>query len=163
MARLPDSIETAIHLRQDNKGKQALAMLQRLLKKQPNDARLNYQAAWTCDSLGQEREAMPYYETALELGLQGEDLRGALLGLGSTYRTLGEYDKSALTFKAGIEFFPEAHEFRVFLAMACYNLGQHHEAMTLLLRTVAETSNDAEVTRFKKAILFYSDKLDQIW
>ena len=161
--RLKDSIETAIQLRKADKGKQALAMLQRLLKKQPNDAHLNYQIAWSCDSEGQDRQAVPYYEAALELGLAGEDLRGALLGLGSTYRTLGEYEKSALTFKAGIEFFPDAREFQVFLAMACYNLGQHHEAMTLLLRTVAETSNDEGILSFKKAILFYSDKLDQTW
>ena len=161
--RLKDSIASAIQLRKDDKGQQAFAMLQRLLKKQPNDARLNYQIAWTCDSASQERQAVPYYEAALELGLAGEDLRGALLGLGSTYRTLGEYEKSAMTLKAGIEFFPEAREFQVFLAMACYNLGQHNEAMTLLLRTVAETSNDEGVQPFKEAILFYSDKLDQTW
>jgi tetratricopeptide (TPR) repeat protein len=161
--RHKDSLENAIQLRQQNKGKQALAMLQRLLKKQPDDAQLHYHAAWACDSMGEERAAVPYYEAALELGLQGEDLRGALLGLGSTYRTLGEYQKSAMTFRAGVEFFPEAREFPVFLAMACYNLGQHHEAMTLLLRALAETSGDEGVARFKRAILFYADKLDQTW
>jgi tetratricopeptide (TPR) repeat protein len=163
MARVTDSLETAIQLRQKNKGKQALAMLRRLLKKQPNDAHLNYHAAWCCDGLGDERAAVPYYETALELGLEGEALRGALLGLGSTYRTLGDYQKSAMTFRAGIEFFPEAREFQAFLAMACYNLGQHHEAMTLLLRALAETSDDEGIQRFKRALLFYSDKLDQVW
>ena len=161
--RTKDSVETAIQLRKDGKGKQALTVLQRLLKKQPDDAHLHYQAAWTCDGLGRKREAVPHYEAALELGLQDEDLRGALLGLGSTYRALGEYEKSAMTLKAGIEFFPEAREFAVFLAMACYNLGQHYEAMTLLLRTVAETSNDAGVMPFKEAILFYADKLEQTW
>ena len=160
---MKDTLENAVQLRTDGKAETALKMLQRLLKKRPDDALLNYHAAWTCDTLGREREAVPYYELALEIGLEGEDLRGALLGLGSTYRTLGEYEKAMMTCKAGIEFFPEAREFQVFLAMALYNLGKTDEAMPLLLRNLAETSTDAGIQRFQRAILFYSDKLDETW
>ena len=163
MPRLPDSLPNAITLRQSDKGEQALKMLQRLLKKQPEDAQLHYHMAWTYDSLGREREALPYYEQALVLGLANADLRGALLGLGSTYRTLGEYDKAITTFKVGIEFFPKAREFQVFLAMGLYNIGQHSSAMELVLRNLAETSRDSGIAGFKGAILFYADKLDQIW
>ncbi len=163
MPKLPDSLPGAIDLREAGKEAQALKMLQRLLKKHPDDAQLHFQAAWCCDSLGREREAVPYYEQALVLGLKGKDLRGALLGLGSTYRTLGEYDKAIATFRTGLEFFPTAREFNVFLAMALYNTQQHHEAMQHLLRAVAETSNDPDVQSYRQAILFYSEHLDETW
>jgi len=163
MPKLPDTIENAVQLRGNDKAGMALKMLRRLLKKQPDNAVLNYQTAWTCDTLGLEREAVPYYEQALVLGLDGEDLRGALLGLGSTYRALGEYDKAVATCEAGLEFFPDGREFQVFLALALYNLGKPDQAMTLLLRNLAETSNDAGIVRYRQAILFYSDKLDETW
>ncbi len=110
MPRLPDSLPNAISLRKAGKSEQALKMLQRLLKKDPDNAQMHFQAAWTCDGLGREREAVPYYERALVLGLDDndEDLRGALLGLGSTYRTLGEYDKAIVTCRTGLELFPTA-------------------------------------------------------
>jgi len=157
MPKLPDTIENAAQLRDNGKAETALKMLRRLLKKQPDSAVLNYQTAWTCDKLGLEREAVPYYEQALVLGLDGEDLRGALLGLGSTYRVLGEYDKAVATCEAGLEFFPDAREFQVFLALALYNLGKPDQAMTLLLRNLAETSNDAGIVRYRQAILFYAE------
>ncbi|TCP68322.1 tetratricopeptide repeat protein [Baia soyae] len=56
---------------------------------------LDYVSAWSHDVLCLESEAIPYYERAIELGLSKEDdLEGALLGLGSTYRVLGQYEKS---------------------------------------------------------------------
>lgn len=46
-----------------------------------------YQCGCDHDNLGKEREAIPFYLQALELGILGEERQGALLGLGSTYRT----------------------------------------------------------------------------
>jgi hypothetical protein len=51
----------------------------------------------------------------------------------------------------------------VFLAMALHNTGAHAQAFERLLRALAETSADASIQRYKRAILFYSDKLDQTW
>lgn len=52
---------------------------------------------------------------------------------------------------------------QVFYAMTLYNLRCHEQAMELLLKCIAETSIDAEITRYKEAIHFYADKLDEIW
>ena len=38
----------------------------------PDDAEINYQAAWVHDSLGREREAVPFYRRAIEQGLSGK-------------------------------------------------------------------------------------------
>jgi tetratricopeptide (TPR) repeat protein len=91
----------------------------------------------------------------------GEDLQGALLGLGSTYRTLGEYEKAESTLRLGLDKFPDAKEFIVFLAMTLYNLKQHHEAMSALLRLIAD---DVEgVKPYQRAIRLYADDLDKTW
>ena len=122
-------LEEAIQLREAGKLEQARVLLLDLVAAHPDNPTINYQCAWSHDALGLEREAVPFYERAIALGLRGEDLAGALLGLGSTYRCLGEY----------------------------------HKAIERLLRALAETSTDESIQRYKRAILFYSDKLDQTW
>lgn len=153
----------AIQLREEGHLIDSNELLIRLAKEQANDPIINYQCAWSFDVLGKEREAIPYYEKAISLGLEGEDLEGALLGLGSTYRTLGEYEKSKCTFLKGIELFPNNHAIRVFYAMTLYNLKDHNQAMEILLKSIGETSNDPQLVTYKRAIKFYSDKLDQVW
>jgi tetratricopeptide (TPR) repeat protein len=87
------SLEEAIKLRTSDRPKEAISILKELLKATPNDPEINYQMAWTCDFMGRESEAVPYYENAIANGLK-VDRSGAMLGLGSTYRCLGEYNKS---------------------------------------------------------------------
>ena len=48
----------------------------------------------------------------------------------------------------------------MFLSISLYNLGEHREAMELLLRTLAETSSDPRVRYYRRDITFYSGKLD---
>lgn len=156
-------LDAAILHRKNGDFDAAHAILTRLLADAPDDPILNYHMAWLCDSQGKESDAVPYYERAIRSGLSGEDLRGAMLGLGSTYRCLGEYEKSVNLLREGMNRFPDAREFPTFLAMALYNTGQHHEAMGLLLRTLAETTSDDMLKQFSGAILFYHDKLDETW
>lgn len=123
----------------------------------------SYQTAWSFDLLGEEADAAPYYERAISLGLPDKELEGALLGLGSTYRTLGEYQKARYTLEKGMERFPDNRAMSVFYSMVLYNLGSHGEAMGLLLESLAETSSDEGIHQYRKAILFYADKLDTVW
>ena len=153
----------AISLREAGKLEQARTLLLDLVASHPDDPTVYYQCAWAHDALGLEREAVPYYERAIALGLRGDELAGALLGLGSTYRCLGEYHKAIETLRTGAAQFPGQRSFEVFLAMALYNIGAHAEAMEQLLCALAETSADQSLQRYRRAILFYSDKLDQTW
>lgn len=118
--------------------------------------------AWSFDVLEQEAEAIKYYEKAIELGLPDEDLKEAYLGLGSTYRTIGEYEKSKKVFENAIDRFDD-HSLKVFYAMTLYNLEAHGESMEILLKLLAETSSDKSINSYQKAIMFYSDKLDQLF
>jgi tetratricopeptide (TPR) repeat protein len=163
MNTLQEKLASAIKLRESEKYEQACQLLLELHAKIPNDPQVNYQCAWIHDLLGLEQEAIPFYEKAIQTGLGGADLKSALLGMGSTYRCIGEYHKSIDTLQHALTLFPNSHEFKVFLAMAYYNIGEHSKAMELLLNSLADTSKDEGILRYQRAIRFYSDKLNQTW
>ncbi|MFI5356889.1 MAG: tetratricopeptide repeat protein [Opitutales bacterium] len=125
----------------------------------PNVAEINYQLAWTCDALGRAAEAVPIYEKAIALGLPPHELSGALLGLGSTLRSLGRHDRAAEVLESGRAQFPGHREFDVFLALALHDLGRHAEAMQLLLSVIADTADDPGLTAYQRAIRHHAENL----
>ncbi|MEK6555339.1 MAG: tetratricopeptide repeat protein [Bdellovibrionota bacterium] len=139
----------------------AMQILTAELSQRPNDGVVHYQIAWTHDALGKEFDAAPAYETAIALGLTGEDLEGAYLGLGSTYRCLGDYKNSERVLKKAISLFPENGALKVFFALAQYNLQNYSAAVELLLKELVRTSDDKNIKTYSRALLFYSDKLKQ--
>ncbi|QKV96433.1 tetratricopeptide repeat protein [Streptomyces sp. NA02950] len=152
----------AVRLREQGHPDQARQRLVALSAAYPEDTGIAYQTAWVHDLLGLEAEAVPFYERSLGApGLSAEDRRGALLGLGSTYRTLGRYTEAVDTLRGAAEEFPDDGAFRVFLAMALYNTGHHHEAMGLLLTLLATTSDDPSVRSYRRAIAHYARDLDE--
>ncbi len=156
-------LENAIALRNDGKGEDALVLIKALLSDGPEDPILNFQMAWTCDYLGKESEAAPYYEKAIAGGLTGEDLRGAFLGLGSTYRCLGRYEESIKVFDKAIVVLPDDRALQAFRALTLYNLGRYSESVELLLSQLIETTADENIKKYASAFRFYADKLDQTW
>ena len=157
------NLEAAIRLRNAGCLQESNAMLKSLAQEYPADPTLQYQCAWSFDVLGQEKDAIPYYEKAIALGLSGEDLKGAYLGLGSTYRTIGAYAKSKEAFQNALGVFPQDNALKTFYALTLYNLGEHAAAMELLLTIIAETSSDPNVAEYRKAIAFYSGDLVRVW
>ncbi len=55
------------------------------------------------------------------------------IGLGSTYRCIGEYDKAITVLETGLQQFPDNDVMKVFLSLAKYNVNDHESAMKLLL------------------------------
>jgi tetratricopeptide (TPR) repeat protein len=150
-------------LRSAGQHEEARQQLVQLATQFPHDAALQYEAACVNDFLGREREAVPFYLMAIQNGLAGKSLRGAYLGLGSTYRTLGQYAESKQTLLEGLRHFPEATEMRVFLAMALYNLAEYHEAVASLLCVIADTTSDSETKSYERAIRLYAEDLNRRW
>jgi len=163
MSTLQQKFSAAIQLRESQKHQKARDLLLALHAEFPDNPQVNYQCAWIHDVLGLEHEALPFYEKAVQQGLSGEDLQGALLGMGSTYRCIGKYQKARDLFEHALEQFPSNYEYKVFLAMTYYNLGEHEKAMELLLNSLADTSKDEGILRYQRAIRFYSDKLNETW
>ena len=138
-------------------------MLLGLLEEHPEDARSNYLMASLCDQRGQKRRAVPFYRRALAHfeGLSEEDLASAYLGLGSTYRVLGEYEASLKTLQEGKERFPNDRALNTFLALTLYNLGEHRDATSILLKNLIETTGDPGIRNYVRALAYYADHLDE--
>ncbi|MEU1117922.1 MULTISPECIES: tetratricopeptide repeat protein [unclassified Streptomyces] len=151
----------AVRLREAGRREEAKERLVALSGAFPDDAEVAYQTAWVHDTLGLEAEAVPHYERALnQPGLSTTDRRGALLGLGSTYRILGRYEEAVATLGGAAAEFPEDGALRTFLAMSLYNVGRTHDAMEMLLTLLAATSSDPEITGYRPAIEEYAKDLD---
>lgn len=157
------NLSDAINLRENGKHNESNQILLELVEVHAEDPAVNYQCAWSYDLLGEEEKAVPFYKKAIELGLSDKDFEGALLGLGSTYRTLGKYQDSKNILLQGVERFPTNQAMKTFLAMTLYNLKEHEAAMELLLKCLVESSMDQDIQAYNKAIAFYSDKLDETW
>ncbi len=160
---MEDSLGNAIVLREQGDLRGANEMLLRLVEVSTDDPLLNYHCAWSCDALGLEREAVHYYVRAMHLGLPDEEMQGAILGLGSTYRALGMYQDARDILEHGIETFPDNKALMVFFAMTLYNLRLYDKAMEHTLLVLAETSTDHRIERYRRAIEFYASRLDEKW
>ena len=172
-----DRLAEAIQLREMGRAKQDQAMLQEarrllleLVAVYPGEAEITYQTAIVHDNLGLGREAIPFYAQAIEQGLSGPDTatklmqrERAFLGLGSTYRVLGEYQKAEETLHRGLAEFPQSRALQVFLAMALYNTQKHKEAMEMVLTNLLETTSDETLQYYKRGLLYYASHLDETW
>src|SRR5829696_6141103 len=134
-----------------------------LLEEHPQDARANYLMASLCDQTDQERRAVPFYRRAIvgAEDLPEEDAAGAYLGLGSTHRALGEHEESRRVLLEGLERFPDDRALSTFLALTLYNLGEHREAVSTLLKNLVETTGDPSIRLYGRALAFYADHLDE--
>ena len=158
-----ERIEEAARLMAGGEQDRAERVLLGALEERPDDARANYLMASACDQRGQERKAVPFYQHALAAPeeLSEEDLAGAYLGLGSTYRVLGEYEASRRVLREGLERFPADRALSTFLALTLYNLGEHREATSTLLENLVETTGDPGIQLYRRALALYADRLDE--
>ena len=155
--------ERILDLRRAGAHEEARLLATELTARLPDDGELRYEAARVHDFLGREAEAVPHYLAALAGTLAPEHLRSAYLGLGSTYRTLGQYEAAEKTLREGLTHFAEAAEHQIFLAMVLHNLGRHKAAVELLLAVIARSSADAHVQAYREPILFYAKDIDKSW
>jgi tetratricopeptide (TPR) repeat protein len=163
-----DRLTEAIELRESGRANQDPAILEQartilleLSAAHPDDGEITFQLGICHDNMGRSPEAVPYYVKALEQGLSGASLERCLLGLGSTYRSMGEYQKAEETLRRGVREFPENRALQIFLAMALYNTQKHAEAIELVLTNLIETTTDEKLQYFKRPISYYASHLDE--
>jgi tetratricopeptide (TPR) repeat protein len=156
-------LAAAIKAYEQRELEKARALLLDLRREFRDDATIAVYTAWTHDSLGLEEEAVAHYEAAIALGLSGEKLRGAYLGLGSTLRALGHDEDSERIFRRGLERFPGDRALRAFRALLAYNRGRPREAVESLVKLLLETTGDARILRYRRALAAYAEDLDRSW
>ncbi|MDQ5979044.1 MAG: hypothetical protein QG602_2018 [Verrucomicrobiota bacterium] len=154
-----EELDAIVGARAHGQAAAILPRLQQLDARHPNVAEINYQLAWTCDVLGREVAALPYYERAVALGLPKNELAGALLGLGSTLRHLGQFERSAAVLRSAQLQFPENREFDAFLALTLHAEGKPGEALRLALETLCDTSEDPGIRAYQRALRHATSRL----
>jgi ribosomal protein S18 acetylase RimI-like enzyme len=95
-----------------------------------------YEQACACDRRGDEADAIPLYERALELGLEKDLERGALLGLGSSLRNVGRLADSVAVLRTATAKYPEDNALWAFLALSLCSAQRDREAALCLLDLV---------------------------
>ena len=156
-------LDLAINLRKSGKLRESNELLVKLANAYPEDATINYHCACGLDALGLDADAIHYYENAIYGKLSKDDLQEAIINLGNNYRDLGRYVKARQVFEYGLNMFPRNNVIKVFYAMTLYNLKEYEKSTEILLKVLAETSNDINIIKYKKVLQFYSDKLDMRW
>jgi tetratricopeptide (TPR) repeat protein len=154
-----EELDAIVGARAHGQSREILPRLKKLDERHPNVAEINFQLAWTCDVLDRAADALPYYEKAIALGLPPNELSGALIGLGSTLRTLGQLDRSAEVLRSAKLQFPDNPEFDAFLALTLHAQGKHADALRLALETLCATSEDPGLTAYQRAIRHAASKL----
>lgn len=158
---MEEAIQRAIALRNASQHTEALTILLDLNNVNPDNAKVNYELASTFGAEGVRDEAIGFYEHAIACGLESDELRSAFINLGNIYCSVGRFGDAARILQRGAAIFPDAPEFDIFLAVARYHLGDHQEAMRLLLNHIAEYSAETSTQSHKRAILFGAEHLDQ--
>lgn len=158
---MPTSLSLS-QLKTQGRYQEATALALRQLAAEPEAAMLHFQLACLYDVQGLEQQAIPCYLAALARDLPPAQRREAWLGLGSTYRALGEYPASLRAFDDGLTEFPQANELMLFRAMALYNLDENKRAVANLLLLLADTSSDPDIRGYQRAIRHYAADLNLI-
>lgn len=130
------------------------AEMERLLAERPTDdpvALFERGAAW--DSTGHSDRAVPLYRQALDLGLQGERRRQAVIQMASSLRNLGRAAESValLTAERGVESTNLDDAVSVFLALALTDVGREREAVSIAL-----TALSRHLVRYQRSAANYA-------
>lgn len=160
---IEETIARAKKLRREDELDASQQLLLDLLVEHPNDPLVLYEVGGSYDVMGEENEAIPYYQKAIKAGLNGEDLQECLVCLGSSHRNVGNFAEAVETLEKVMAQFPEDNSGKVFLALAYYSDGREDEAVRLLLELLLETTNDENVLEYADPLDYYKDNLDEVW
>ncbi|MBC7811000.1 MAG: tetratricopeptide repeat protein, partial [Burkholderiales bacterium] len=136
---LEEALIVAVEASRAGRHDEAYVMFEALGAEYPDEALIFYERASAHDRAEDEAGALPHYRRALELGLHEEERKGALLGMGSTLRNLGQHEESVRVLSEAVSEFPNYPALRVFLALSLYSHGDTREAMRQLLEIALTT------------------------
>lgn len=111
----------------------------RLAKAQPDDVAVRIEAAWACDSHGEEDDAIVHYDTAWRLGVPEAERRGFLVGYGSTLRNVGRVEEAVALLGEAVDAHPDYPPLKAFLALALHSAGHTRAALALALDAALDT------------------------
>jgi cyanophycin synthetase len=130
-----------------------------LAEEHPGDGRVVFEYAGTFDSAGREDEAVPLYREALASGLREPYRHRAQLQLASSLRNLGRLDEAEEVVDEVVSRYPNSVGAAMFRALVLYDSGRSGEALRDLLTSLATSSTDDDVARYRRALTAYARSL----
>jgi tetratricopeptide (TPR) repeat protein len=155
------TITQAKELRQADDLERSQALLLELLEAYPQDPLVLFEVGGSYDVMGDEAEAIPYYEAAIENGLKGDELQECLVCLGSSYRNVGDVEEAVAILEEAAQDFPDKRSGQVFLALAYYSAKRYGDAIRTLLDVVLKTTDDEDILAYADPLDYYKDNLDE--
>jgi Flp pilus assembly protein TadD len=141
----------------DHSEEEFLARVEELAAELPSDSAVAaFERAASLDSTGHSDLAVPLYRQALELGLQGERRRRAVIQLASSLRNIGQASESVALLTAerdaGSDDLDDAVD--AFLALALVDTGREREAVSIAL-----TALSRHMTRYRRSLANYAQQI----
>jgi hypothetical protein len=136
-----------------------LTRMEQLVAELPADSAVAvFERASSFDSTGHADLAVPLYRQALELGLDGERRRQAVIQLASSLRNLGQAAESVALLRAERELESDDLDDAVsaFLALALVDTGREREAVSLAL-----TALSRHMTRYRRSLANYAQLISE--
>jgi tetratricopeptide (TPR) repeat protein len=136
-----------------------IRLFEALLEQNPGAPIAMFHRARALDFSGRADLALPFYEAAFDAGLDGDELRRAFTGRGSTLRNLGRMEESVEILGEGHWRFPDDVMIRCHLALAMHSAGRSAAALALMLDLAVERVDDPDVTAGARALRNYAAAL----
>jgi tetratricopeptide (TPR) repeat protein len=141
----------------DHNEEEFVAKMDELVAELPADSAVAaYERASAFDSTGRTDLAVPLYRQALELGLESDRRRRAVIQMASSLRTLGQAEESVALLRAerdaGSDELDDA--VRAFLALALVDTGREREAVSVALSALAP-----HLPRYQRSLTNYAREL----
>lgn len=156
-------IVQARELRDQDQLEESQAILLALMAEFPEDPLVLYEVGGSYDVMGNQREAISYYEDAVDEGLSGDDLHECLICLGSCHRVIGEFVEAVAALETAVAQFPQNKSGHVFLALAYYSNDQKEAAMRTLLDVLLQTTTNEDILAYADVLEFYKNNLEEVW
>jgi tetratricopeptide (TPR) repeat protein len=119
---------------------------------EPSSAQAALTQALSLDAAGREKQAIPLYRRTLSAGLAGDDLHTALVGLGSSLRTIGKTQAAITTLRKARRLFPRDIVVMMFLALAHYDADQRDLAIRQLANALLNESKQPRLKRYRRVL-----------
>ncbi len=125
----------------------------------PEHVRVAMAAAYACDRIGREHDAIVHYERAFALGVPQADRPGFLVGLGSTLRNVGRADDAVARLAEATAEFPDDAALRAFLALALHSAGHPTLALATMLEAGLAAARPDGFGPYARALVEYQAEL----
>jgi tetratricopeptide (TPR) repeat protein len=158
-----ETIEKAKDLRAADELEDSQELLLSLLDSYPDDPVVLFEVGGSYDVMGYEEDAIPFYNQAIDAGLEGPELLECLICLGISQRAIGDIQEAVDVLESARDQFPEDSAIKAFLALAYYSDDRFEDAFQLLLELLLATTKDEQLLAYSDTLDYYRENLDEVW